>query len=126
VFPLGGGNPVERLQMVQLFLGVVVLTGLTLAAVVAERKATEAALKLSEGKYRLLIETQSDLVIQFDPANRIQFVSPTYCATFGKSEAQLVGTSSARIHEGNVRETMAETARRSWSSAMCEVKSVVV
>jgi TonB-dependent receptor len=33
---------------------------------------------------------------------------------------------AARIHEGNVRERMAETARRSWSSAMREVKSVVV
>ena len=112
VFPLGGGNPVERLQMVQLFLGVVVLTGLTLAAVVAERKATEAALKLSEGKYRLLIETQSDLVIQFDPANRIQFVSPTYCATFGKSEAQLVGTSFIPLVHEDDKTKVQESLKR--------------
>ncbi len=111
-FPLGGANPVEHLQMVQLFLGVVVLTGLTLAAVVTERKATEATLRVSEEKYRLLVENQSDLVIQFDSASRIQFVSPTYCATFGKSEAELVGSNFLPLVHEDDKSRVQESLKR--------------
>ena len=45
VFPLGGGNRIEHLQMVQLFLGAFTLTGLVLAAAVSERKHAESQLR---------------------------------------------------------------------------------
>ena len=67
---------------------------------ITERQRLETALRESEEKYRLLVENQSDLVIQFDSANRIRFASPTYCAMFGKSEAELLGsTFMPLVHE---------------------------
>ena len=47
-FPLGGRNLSENLRMVQFFLGVVVMSELTLAAVVAERRRAETALLASQ------------------------------------------------------------------------------
>lgn len=53
---------------------------------------TAEALAKSEEKYRLLIENQNDLVINFDLENRILFVSKSCCKTFGKSENELLGS----------------------------------
>ncbi|MBU8848991.1 MAG: transporter substrate-binding domain-containing protein, partial [Desulfobacterales bacterium] len=48
-------------------------------------------LRLSEEKYRLLIENQKDMFVKFDPKGRLQFVSPSYCNTFGKTQEELLG-----------------------------------
>lgn len=45
----------------------------------------------SEAKYRLLIHNQSDMVVKIDNEGRFQYVSPTYCDMFGKTEDELVG-----------------------------------
>ena len=45
----------------------------------------------NEEKYRLLIENQTDLVVKVDTKGRFLFVSSTYCETFGRSEAELLG-----------------------------------
>jgi PAS domain S-box-containing protein len=50
-------------------------------------------LRESEEKYRLLVENQNELVIQFDPDMHILFVNPAYCATFGKTGEALLGKS---------------------------------
>lgn len=57
-----------------------------------KRKAIEAALRESEGKYRLLVENQNELVVKLDKQQRLLYVSPSYCRTFGKSEAELLHT----------------------------------
>lgn len=44
-----------------------------------------------EGTYRLLVENQTDMVVKVDPEGRFLFVSPSYCRTFGKTEAELLG-----------------------------------
>jgi PAS domain S-box-containing protein len=57
-------------------------------------------LRLSEEKYRLLIENQTDMIVKFDPQNRFQFVSPSYCNIFGKTRKELLGkTFISLIHE---------------------------
>jgi len=52
---------------------------------------SDKIIKESEEKYRLLIENQTELVVKVDTNNRLLFVSPTYCETFGKTEKQLIG-----------------------------------
>jgi PAS domain S-box-containing protein len=54
--------------------------------------AKTEALRESESKYRLLIEHQTALVIKLDTQNRLQYVSPSFCKTFGKEERELIGT----------------------------------
>ncbi len=45
----------------------------------------------SEARYRLLIESQTDLVVKVDREGRFLFVSPSYCELFDKSEKELLG-----------------------------------
>jgi two-component system sensor kinase FixL len=62
------------------------------AASELERLYTAEALQASEEKYRLLVENQTDLLVKLDNRGRLVFVSPSYCALFGVSEAQALGT----------------------------------
>jgi len=71
------------------------LTGLILVALMAlllrARLMRQAALRTSQAKYRLLVENQNDLVVQFGPDGRFLYVSPSYCQVFGKTEEELLG-----------------------------------
>ncbi|MCD4722431.1 MAG: PAS domain S-box protein [Desulfobacula sp.] len=58
---------------------------------ITDRMKAERALKKSEGKYRLLIENQTDLVVKVDINGKFQFVSTSYCEMFGKTEEELIG-----------------------------------
>lgn len=58
---------------------------------VTDRKLADEALKQSEEKYRLLVDNQTDLVVKIDTQGRFEFVSPSYCKLFGKSEDELLG-----------------------------------
>jgi len=76
---------------------------------ITKRKAAEEALYRSEEKYRLLIENQNDLVVKVDIEGRFQFVSPSYCKVFGKSEEELLGkTFLPLVHEDDQQSTMKE------------------
>ena len=57
----------------------------------SERRRIEDALRESMEKYRLLVENQTDLVVKVDTEGRFQFVSPSYCELFGKTEDELLG-----------------------------------
>ncbi len=58
---------------------------------ISERKQAAQSLHDSEGKFRLLVENQTDLVVKVDCDGRFEFVSPSYCRLFGKSESELLG-----------------------------------
>jgi PAS domain S-box-containing protein len=91
VFAAEAAGPARGVLTAQVFCAVAFLSGLFLASVVEARRASAEALRASEEKYRLLVENQTDLVVKVDAAGRFLFVSPSYCRTFGKSEAELLG-----------------------------------
>jgi PAS domain S-box-containing protein len=83
--------------------------------VITEKKRAETALRESEERFRLLIENQRELVVKVDPKGYYQFVSPTYCDTFGKSEAELLGKQFwPFVHPDDLK--MTETAMASLYS----------
>jgi len=67
---------------------------------ISEQKRAEKSLMKSEEKYRLLIENQADLVVGVDIEGKFEFVSPSYCEMFGKTEEELLGkTFIPLVHE---------------------------
>jgi diguanylate cyclase (GGDEF)-like protein/PAS domain S-box-containing protein len=71
-----------------------------IASDITDLKHAEQALQEKENKYRLLVENQTDMVVKVDWEGRFQFVSPSYCQAFGKTEAELIGkTFLPLVHE---------------------------
>jgi PAS domain S-box-containing protein len=61
----------------------------------------------SEEKYRLLINNQTDLVVKVDTDGRFQFVSPSYCEMFGRTEKELLGNKfMPLVHEDDREHTV--------------------
>jgi two-component system sensor histidine kinase TtrS len=74
----------------------------TRVGVELHRKRTQLALQASEENYRLLVENQTDLVIKLDQTGQLQFVSPSYCEMFSRSESDLQGSSfHQQVHSGD-------------------------
>ena len=73
---------------------------------IGDRKHVQDSLSQSEEKYRLLVENQSDLVVEIDTQGQFQFVSPSYCRLFGKSEEELLNnTFMPLVHEDDQEPT---------------------
>jgi PAS domain S-box-containing protein len=60
---------------------------------ISERKVMEQMLFENEQKFRLLVENQSDLVIETNKRGELLFVNPAYCKLIGQGKDQLLGTS---------------------------------
>ncbi len=90
---------------------IMALTGLILVTLMAlllrALLLRQAALRESQTKYRLLVENQNDLVVQFDLEGRFLYVSPSYCQTFGKTEEELLGRNNPPLVHENDREAAA-------------------
>jgi len=73
---------------------------------ITDRKRAEEAQRESERKYRMLVENQIDLIVKVDTKGRFQFVSPSYCRLFGKSDDELLGkTFMPLVHEDDREST---------------------
>ncbi len=59
--------------------------------VTAAVEASEA-LRLSEERYRAIVEDQSELICRFRPDSTLTFVNGAYCRFFEKSKDQLIGS----------------------------------
>ena len=56
-----------------------------------ERARAEATLRISERRYRAIVEDQTELVCRFRPAGELTFVNQTFSRFFGSEPAALVG-----------------------------------
>ncbi len=65
-----------------------------------------------EEVYRLLVENQTDLVVKVDMQGRFEYVSPTYCEMFGKSEDELLGHQFMPLVHEDDRELTARSLER--------------
>jgi PAS domain S-box-containing protein len=84
-----------RNELIWAATGFVVLFAFTaaLAANVLKRRLAERRLAANEEKYRVLVEKQSDMVVEVDSEGRFVFANPRYLETFGKTESELIGNS---------------------------------
>jgi PAS domain S-box-containing protein len=57
------------------------------------KRDAERALKEAEERYRVLVESQTDLIVKTGPDQRFGYANPTYCALFGKSLQELTTSS---------------------------------
>jgi len=90
---------------------------------ITERKLAEEALSQSEEKYRMLIQNQTDLVVKVDKDGCFEYVSPSYCTTFGKTEAQLIGSAfHPLVHEDDIGHTLDEMEKLKTAPHTCYVE----
>ncbi|MCU0864612.1 MAG: PAS domain S-box protein [Planctomycetes bacterium] len=57
----------------------------------SKRRAVEEALRISENRYRQVVEDQTEVVCRFLADGTFTFVNEIYCRTFGRSAEQLLG-----------------------------------
>ena len=61
--------------------------------IVLFKKETERKLRESEGKYRELVETVSDGILEIDPVGTVTFANPAYCRMLGFTMGEMIGKS---------------------------------
>jgi PAS domain S-box-containing protein len=64
----------------------------TLEREIADRKQMEATLRLSEARYRAIVEDQTELITRFQPDGILTFVNEAYCRYFGVAREKVLGS----------------------------------
>ena len=75
----------------------------------------ENKLKESENRYRLLVESQKDFVVEADAKGRFIFVNPSFCKRLGISEDEILGKSLVGFVDEKYREKTIKSFRSSFS-----------
>ncbi len=60
---------------------------------IEDRKQAEEALRMSEERYRAIVEDQTEMICRFLPDGTLSFVNEAYCRYFGKKPEDLIGHS---------------------------------
>jgi PAS domain S-box-containing protein len=98
------GNPGRKWHSYEVSL--LKLTGQVFVNAI-KRKESSQQLVESEEKYRLLVESQTDLITKFDPSGNFLFVSPSYCEIIDATEEELLTRkTSPVIHEEDQKNTL--------------------
>ena len=97
--PFTTSTVVNNLFRIQTYIGVLGLTALTLAAVIAERRAAEAALQQSRQLHRDIVQHASVGVYQTDPNGKILLANPALARILGyDGQDELVGRNLADMY----------------------------
>jgi PAS domain S-box-containing protein len=89
------GSDLARLSELELLMIGNCVVGLTMGAVVTERREAEAALKKSEESFRTLIENAVDLIVVLAPDGTCKYVSPSVARILGFRPDEIVGRNTA-------------------------------
>jgi PAS domain S-box-containing protein len=90
--PFTADLPASNVYFLQIFLILIQVPLIYLAALIEERKQVTGLLGASEERYRNVVETQTELICRYLPDTTLTFVNDAYCRYFGKSCDELVGT----------------------------------
>ena len=111
-FTLRGTGPVAlmqgdlggRLQFLQFYLAITVLTVIPVAADLSRRRQIHDDLRDSEARYRLLTANSSEIVMNLDLDGCIRFVSPSVMALGGYEPGDLIGANALELIYPDERE----------------------
>ncbi|MFN3725496.1 MAG: diguanylate cyclase [Allosphingosinicella sp.] len=87
----------DRFQFLQFYVAVLVLISLPVAADLSQRTALLGRLRESEGRYRLLAEHSSDIVLNLDIDGRMRFVSKSVETLGGYSPDRMIGQKASEF-----------------------------
>ncbi len=115
--PFAGGDRLEGLASLYLFLTVLGVTSLMFAAALRQREEADAAVRASGERYRLLIERMNEGLVMQDRNGIITYASDRFCELIGRSRADLIGKSGREITLPEERAQWDEHYRRRQQGA---------
>ncbi len=92
-----------------------------------ERRRVEEALKVSEEKYRMLVQYSSDPIFSFNPDETYRFVNDAFAGPFGKKPDEIIGKTPFEIFPVDEAEKRLRLVRHVFSTgekAEIEVKVI--
>ena len=117
--PFIRGNPLQSATLLQSFLGVTALSGMILAAVIAERaqlireQGAQEALARNEKKYRGIVETAYEGIWKVDADFVTSFVNGQMAELLGYTTEEMIGRPLFDfLFESDVEQTCSQLARR--------------
>ncbi len=111
----------EALQQLQIFMVIIGVTKLTVAAAVEDRKHTDQTLYTRERRFQALIEKNTDAVVLTDPGSVITYASPSTYTVLGYKPEEVLGRSGfSFIHSEDV-----EKAKKDLSDVVMNPKESI-